>query len=237
MKTVLKNVTLLGIDCVNIDRLVQAAEICAKDFEFADIKLLTSLPSNSPHIVKIDAINSIEAYSEFCIHKLNSYVDTDFVLLIQYDGFILNPKAWSDDFLNYDYIGAPWWTEKEKKFVVGNGGFSFRSKKLLEVLQNDPNIPPIPHSEPEDTYISIKLRQYLESVGIKFAPVELAKQFSFESNEVDGVEWGSQFGFHGLAWTDISKWLEKHPEYIMENTLNNWAVKVKQEFAARDASI
>lgn len=237
MKTSLKNVTLLGIDCVDINRLIQAAQICAENFEFADIKLLTSLPSDNPHIVKIAPLNSIEAYSEFCIQNLNSYVDTDFVLLIQYDGFILNPGAWCSDFLDYDYIGAPCWVEEEKRFVVGNGGFSLRSKRLLEVLQNDVRIPPIPHGEPEDIYISMKLCKYLESIGIRFAPVKLAKQFSFEANEIDGVEWSNQFGFHGLTWTDISKWLVQNPQHKINNMLDSWALETKRKFTAPDTSV
>lgn len=43
------------------------------------------------------------------IKELNKYIETDYVLIVQYDGFILNPKAWMDEFLEYDYIGAPWW--------------------------------------------------------------------------------------------------------------------------------
>ena len=35
------------------------------------------------------------------------------------------PEAWTDDFFNYDYIGATW-----DDGVVGNGGFSWRSRKL-----------------------------------------------------------------------------------------------------------
>ncbi len=42
------------------------------------------------------------------IKRINSYVATPFALVIQYDGFILNPDAWRDEFLDYDYIGAPW---------------------------------------------------------------------------------------------------------------------------------
>lgn len=223
----LQNVALFGLDCVEINRLIQAAEICLKDFEFSKVKLLTSLESKNPHIVKIDPVNSIEAYNDFMIKKMNNYIDTDFVLVIQYDGFILNPDAWTDDFLSYDYIGAPWWDEG--KFIVGNGGFSLRSKKLLEILQNDDSIQRLP-DDPEDWFICVTQREYLESKGIKFAPVELAKKFSLEANEIYGIEWTNQFGFHGLKWTDISNWLKEYPEYKIENPLDSWALGVKEKF-------
>ena len=41
----LANVTLIGADCVDIDRLLLAADICQKDFEFGAVKLLSSTPS------------------------------------------------------------------------------------------------------------------------------------------------------------------------------------------------
>ena len=227
MKTLLPTVTLFGLDCINIDRLIQAAEICMKDFNFGKIKLLTSLRSDNINVVAIDPINSIEAYNHFMIKDINSYINTDFVLVIQYDGFILNPSAWSDKFLSYDYIGSPWW--ENKKYTVGNGGFSLRSKKLLKLLQKDDSIQ-IPDKDPEDWFISVKIRDYLEKKGIVFAPIELAKQFSFESNEKDGIDWTNQFGFHGLTWTNISKWLRENQKYGIENPLDEWALRVQKKF-------
>jgi len=218
----LKNVTLFGLDCINIERLIKAAEICCEKFEFANVKLLTSLPSNNKNIVPINHVGSIKKYSEFILKKINDYIDTDLVLIIQHDGFILNPKAWNDNFLNYDYIGAPLWVED--KLVVGNGGFSLRSKKLIELLQNDNNIyveenPSHVYGQNEDWIISVTKRDYLEEKGINFAPVELAHKFSFEKNKLYGPKWTDQFGFHGLKWTNISDWIKKHPEHKIENPL------------------
>lgn len=47
------------------------------------------------------------------VKLLDSYIETPHVLVVQYDGFILNPDAWTDEFLEYDYVGAPWWYEDE----------------------------------------------------------------------------------------------------------------------------
>ncbi|MFA6601578.1 MAG: DUF5672 family protein [Candidatus Paceibacterota bacterium] len=224
-KRKLETVTLLGIDCVNIERLILAASICQKDFEFAQVKLLTSLESNDSRIVKIEPIRSIEAYSEFMITKLNEYVETPHVLIIQHDGFILNPEAWTDDFLKYDYIGAPWlvseWSSKQfgvprdfiGKHLVGNGGFSLRSKKLTSLCAKLASSNAFKVYHPEDVALGVHYQKLLEDNGIEFAPLSVAKQFSFESDDTNNVKWDGQFGFHGLFWTDISKWLEAHPEY------------------------
>ena len=143
---------------------------------------------------------------------MNFYVDTDYVLTIQSDGFVINPNYWSCDFLNYDYIGAPWpW--REQGFVtpfgehisVGNGGFSLRSKKLLEVpLKRE-----IPfdcttgnfykhfnaNNFAEDGNICVHNRHMFIEEGCKFPSVEVAARFSYETPvpENQGL---TPFGFH-----------------------------------------
>ena len=68
------------------------------------MKLLTSLPTDDSRKIEISHIGSTESYSEFCIRDLVKYVDTDFVLIVQHDGFVLNPNSWNDKFFDYDYI-------------------------------------------------------------------------------------------------------------------------------------
>ena len=84
----LDNVTLLGIDCVDIDRLIYAADVSQKGIKFKEVKLLTHFESDDHRIVNIAKIDTIEAYSHFMVKQLNAYVSTDFVLIIQYDGFL-----------------------------------------------------------------------------------------------------------------------------------------------------
>jgi hypothetical protein len=74
-------------------------------------------------------------------------------------------------------------------YNVGNGGFSLRSKRLLEEcakLSFD-------GSEVEDVVISRRCRPELERRGIRFAPNATASRFSYER----AVPTGNEFGFHG----------------------------------------
>jgi len=147
------------------------------------------------------------------VYELYRHFDSKFILVTQPDGYVINPDQWDEEFLNYDYIGAPW-PYREDAFLspfgehirVGNGGFSLRSKKLcmtpLEVdipfdctsgdfykhfNQNNFN---------EDGCIAVHNRHLFESNGCKFAPIELAAKFSYESPvpENYGI---TTFGFHG----------------------------------------
>ncbi|GGA93639.1 DUF5672 family protein [Puia dinghuensis] len=204
----LKDVTLFGVDSVDIDRLIVASELSQKFIQFGDVKLLSHIKADCTDVVRIDPITSLEQYSHFMIKEAYKYADTKYLLVIQYDGFVLNPWAWSDEFLEYDYIGGPWWWVKNHS--VGNGGFSLRSRRLMEEVALDENIK---ECHPEDVVICRTWGEYLKQKGFKFAPEDIAHRFS-----TDGGKWKQQFGFHGA---DISDWeiekfadVERHAEYI-----------------------
>lgn len=102
------------------------------------------------------------------------------------------------------------------KTVVGNGGFSLRSKKMLSLCAKLAKENAFQKSHPEDLVICVYDRKLIEENGIKFAPYEVAKNFSFEGEFGERKDWNGEFGFHGYRWTDISKWLEKNPEYVLD---------------------
>jgi hypothetical protein len=147
------------------------------------------------------------------IKDLDQYIQTSHVLIVQWDGFITYPDLWQDRFLEFDYIGAPWPTEEG--LLVGNGGFSLRSKKLLSALQD----PVIVAKHPEDQCICLENRTYLENThGITFAPGQLAEQFAFELQK-PGFDC---FGFHAvcnlpivLSTSDLMKLIQKLPPKLI----------------------
>jgi hypothetical protein len=120
------------------------------------------------------------------------------VFLCQHDGFPLNPDKWLDEFLEYDYVGAPWGQGLIHRGHllqnrVGNGGFSLRSPNLFK---NCTNL--ILNGENEDFVICEIYRTYLENKGVKFAPIEVAVKFSYEVplDDFKNTIYNS-FGFHG----------------------------------------
>ena len=68
-------------------------------------------------------------YNYIMLKGLSPFIKTDFMLHIHPDGFAVNKEKWTDQYLKYDYIGAPW-----QDRAVGNGGFSLRSNKLIDAL-------------------------------------------------------------------------------------------------------
>lgn len=183
----LDNVTLIMIDCLNYEKAKFVFQHCLNKVNFAEAKFITSFlvrdSFTKKYCVNIDPLETKRQYSHFVTSNLNSYFDTDFVLVIQHDGFILDETLWTDEFLEYDYIGATWPQVclddgVPEHFNVGNGGFSLRSKKLHTILQKDINIL---KNKDEDKAICQINRSYLEYYHkIKFAPEHVADKFSFE---------------------------------------------------------
>lgn len=205
----LPNVTLVGVDCVDVKRLLHAIDISCEHIFFGGVKVLSSLKSDDPRVVKIRNLPTKADYSEFMMKELADYIDTKYLLIVQYDGFVLNAASWDDEWLKYDYVGAPWeWYTDGMN--VGNGGFSLRSKKLMQITANDKSIVAINeagvtnHKE-EDHCICRLYRRYLESeYKMKFAPIEVARNFSIEGWNSPNKTWNGEFGFHGRT-ADISK--------------------------------
>ena len=141
----------------------------------------------------IPEINSIKKYSEFVVKKLYNYIDTEYCLINQWDGFILNFNSFDNNFFNYDYIGADWWWKENTS--VGNGGFSLRSKKFLEICSIVFSNYEIDKDEDEFFENNIDL---LINQGIKFAPLSVKNKFSVENNLYD-----NQFGFHNYITQNL----------------------------------
>ncbi|HEX3633784.1 MAG TPA: DUF5672 family protein, partial [Casimicrobiaceae bacterium] len=188
----LPGVTLCCIDTANHALAARALRRSAVGIRFARSLFLTDREVDEPGIEvrAIATLTSRDDYSHFVLASLLDHVDTPHVLLVQWDGYAVNPAAWRGDFLDCDYIGAKWFWEAEGQ-RVGNGGFSLRSRKLLEALRD----PRIVLTGAEDVTICRTFRGLLErDHGIRFAPEALADAFAFEV----AYPIGTPFGFHGL---------------------------------------
>lgn len=221
----LPNVTLVGVsdgaaDGSGIKGLLRAAAISIWNIKFGSVKLLSSWYTQGPY--KIRHLGSKIEYSKFIIKELVDYIDTDFFILFQADGFILNWKAWNPDYFKYDYIGALW-NFHDDNHKCGNGGFSFRSKKLHKILKEDKSIvlrnDSLINNYAEDHNICRIYRTYLENnYGIKFAPDEICEQFSIEAWGVKppGNKYKGSFGFHGFSVSFLEAGLPYVP-YLLPN--------------------
>lgn len=190
MKLRLPSVTLVAIDTAchaltrqalldTLDRIAPAETLIFSDKDL-NVPGARTLPC---------AARSNEAAERFVWYGVPSHVRTPHALFIQWDGWVLHPELWTDRFLDYDYIGAPWtWYETNR---IGNGGFSLRSKRLMDALATRPDV--FPFHKPEDDAICRHHRPMLEQIGMRWPDDEaVAARFACEAGD-----WLA-FGFHGL---------------------------------------
>jgi len=209
----MKDITLVAIEFQWHDLTRYAIEHSLKHIDPKEILIISDqeILQGARHI-KRDPVAGMAEYNQVMLKGVNEHVDTGHALFVQWDGIAHNQEQWSDDFLKYDYIGAVWPWEREG-FNVGNGGFSLRSKRLLEACQDDViQLTADTNFIHEDAVIGRSKRTYLETeYGIQFPTTDLAKQFSFELGN-----YVPSFGFHGL-WnvfhfmsdTDIDYYAER----------------------------
>jgi ADP-heptose:LPS heptosyltransferase len=203
----ISQITMISVDCVNQGGAIAALKKSQQQIKPARTILLTDreMKVDGIEVIKIDSIKSKREYSRFIIKELYKYFTTSHVLLVQADGYIISGDQWTDEFLEWDYIGSPWNFDAER--LVGNGGMSARSHKLCKILGEDDFIDVV---HPEDQSICVIYKFYLEEkYGIKFSPVELAEKFGFELREpIDFT-----LGFHGNFW----------PKYRKTIVIRRWA--------------
>ena len=210
-KIILNNVTLACVSSIKIKESLLALEFSQLNIEYHEALFLSSETiqvSNKINLVKIPKINNLIDYSKFILLELFKHIKTDYVLLIQHDGFVLNADSWNPSYLDYDYIGAPWPNKliiqgeykmglDLSKNLVGNGGFSIRSKKLLQETSKF-NLDNINFPIIEDLLIGYYFFETLIKLGIKFPTAKLAASFSIETEEAAyGHNLNNTFGFHG----------------------------------------
>jgi hypothetical protein len=220
----LKQVTLCAIDTRAPALAMQSLLRSMAGIDFARVLLFTHqwLPRRvvpGVEIVDIGPIASGADYSQFVLRELPAHIRSSHVLVTQWDGFVADPAAWTDEFLVHDYVGAAW-PDAPAGRSVGNGGFSLRSRRLLAAGRD----PRLTRLHPEDEALCVTYREQLEKVhGVSFAPPALARRFAFENEAPNGPV----FGFHGPY---------NLPRFVSESELLSWMQALPDAFfASRDA--
>lgn len=193
----LPNVTLVALTNRDFNGHLAAVDKSCEGIEWGAVKIIWD-----------EKITGIDSWNYKIIYELPHYIDTDFAMLIHADGYVINPQAWRPEFLNYDFIGAPWPLPTDTYSYrdeagdlqrVGNS-VSIRSKRLMELVADRPkdyfwSFQQKYGNTNEDGFISCHNHKWLEAQGCVFAPLEVARFFSKEHEipENQGIE---TFAFH-----------------------------------------
>lgn len=192
----LPRVTLICLTGINFDDHLVAVEKSCEGIEWGAVKIIYD-----------KSISSIDLWNKAIVYDLWKYVDTEFAMLIHPDGYVINPELWKDEWLEYDYIGAPWPLPKDDFSYRGVDGdivrvgnsVSLRSKRLLQA-PTDYNFEWRFYygNSNEDGFLCVHNRHVLEGLGMKFAPLEVAVHFSKE-HEIEENKGLKTFAFHTIG--------------------------------------
>jgi len=226
-------VDLVTINCNMVEEGVKALEYSTKYIEFNNVFLLSDQTiSGNFDLISIKKIRDVEDYNNEILN-LSKHIKSEYVLIIQHDGHVINHKKWDDLFLKFDYIGAPWpnsnkWNERwkyypkemEEKILknlnlnrIGNGGFSLRSKKFLDYSRSYKEV----DGAPEDIFLNILNYDKAFEYGIKYTDVKTAISFSYEihlkgkklekEKRFHIYNKNNHFGWHGNKFINSNKLL------------------------------
>jgi hypothetical protein len=164
-------------------------------------------------IYQINVVNFIDhEYSNFMVNKqIYNLIPTETFLTFQLDTLIsAKYKDYIYDFMEYDYVGAPWKKQPIINLFVGNGGLSLRKKSaILHALDNDTYN--IKFRENEDVYFSFYIKNK--------PSVEKAKLFSTETIFSE-KSFGTHNSYSHLSEDELNKISEYIPEIFELAKLN-----------------
>lgn len=144
--------------------------ICGNQ-NYYHLKEICNNISDNIRIIKLDIDNLNTAqYSDLLMTKSfwnNFYGEK--ILLYQEDSYIFHNQI--EPFLNYDWVGAPWPIHQDeninqRKYGVGNGGFSLRSKsKMIECIEKV--------NWKTDLILGPQLKQYMKDTNNYIIPEDV----------------------------------------------------------------
>ena len=234
MKLKLPDVTLVMMDCTCPELAFMAVVDTLGLIEPAETLILsdTDLGVLNTRWVAVSPFRSIQDYCEYLWYELPYLVHTKFFLNIQWDGWVVDPGMWDDEYLQYDFIGAPWWYDEHN---VGNGT-GIRSTKLMRFLGKHRDLLPVYGKE--DELLGRVYRPILEHQGFAWAPEKLASKFSMECTRPSVTS--KHFMFHDSfnfpAMLSAEKY-EQRLKLMQENPYIRKGKKLQELEAGRKALI
>lgn len=174
---ILPDITLICLTNKDFEGHKLAINKSTQKIKFGDVKLIWD-----------EKCDSIDEWNRKIIYELPDYIKTTHALLIHADGYVIEPDLWKDEWLQLDYIGAPWpypkdeFSYRDENGVVQRVGnsVSLRSKKLMELVRTRPWKSYYGNTN-EDGFICCHNRKWLEFLDCKFATFEQALEFSKET--------------------------------------------------------
>lgn len=177
-KIKLPSVTAIALTGIKFDEHKHVLDKMQEQIEFGGAKIIWD-----------EKIDSVDYWNHAIVYDLWKYFDTTHCFLFHADGYIINAHLWNPEWLNLDYIGAPWplpVDDYSYRDSLGNiqrvgNSVGLRSRKLMK-LPTDLNLEWKPYygNTNEDGFLSVHNRQLFEEHGCTYGTFEQALDFGRE---------------------------------------------------------
>jgi len=196
-KLMLPDVSLVMIETRECELARLAVEESCSKVDFGEVLVFTSDIGKfwglKCRFVQVPDWPDKLGWSRCLWQEVAPHLRTSHFLSIQWDSWVFDPEMWRKEYLDYDYVGSPWWYKDGRN--VGNGGFSLRSTRLHRFLGK--NLDRFPcTTNIDDDLLCRGYRIRLEEEGFTWAPEKVAVDFSFELMRPSDDS--RHFGFHGM---------------------------------------
>lgn len=193
----LPDVTLVMLETRQHELADLAVQDCLRQVNFGDVLVFTDRASMfrsvGRDVVIVKDWDDKLGWCRFMWDGVPPYLRTSHALCIQWDSWVFDPAMWRPEYMNYSYIGSPWWYRDGKN--VGNSGFSLKSTTLMRYLRKHADRYPCT-STLEDDLLCRGYRCKLEQEGFVWAPEAVATDFAFEVKRP--APDSRHFGFHAM---------------------------------------
>lgn len=193
----LPDVTLVLIETREHDLAELALRDCERKVVFGDVLVFTDRVSQfqraDRRVIPVPDWDKKIGWSKCFWMDVPLHVRTSHALCIQWDSWVVDTGAWQDEFLQYDFVGAPWWYQDGLN--VGNGGFCLRSARMMRYIRKNRSSYPVVTDLDDDLFCR-RYRPGLQAAGFEWAPEPIAQAFAFEIVRPNKEQ--RHFGFHAV---------------------------------------
>jgi hypothetical protein len=137
-------------------------------------------------------------YGDIMVRGMWPFLNSDYMILINWDTPLRDSNLWSEDFFDYDYIGSMWPWQAPHNDNPDHCGISWRSKRLLEAMRY-PSVESVTDSVPY--HVSHQMEQVMRNkFQIRMSEQDMNRRFVLELDQNDT---GNSFAVRGL-WNIIN---------------------------------
>lgn len=228
----LPDVTLVMMDGTCPELAALSVEDSLKQVEFGETIIFspTRIDVEGARWVQSLAWCDMTAFNEYLWYAVPPQLSTRYMILSQWDSWVVDASQWTDEFLDYDYVGAPWCYDDGMN--VGNG-CALRSLRLMRFLADNKQRFPLAQNN-EDDLICRRYRLELEGCDFRWPPEQLAAKFSVEGSRPAADS--KHFMFHAPWLFPLfldGEWLQERRRLVNANDMIKPAAKANLQSGLR----